>query len=348
MKYRPLGRTGLQVSEIGLGTEHLERTTRNMDEVLALAVEGSLNYVDLLFADPVGIDASWWDAFTPALRGRRDKLTLCAHWHDSNRYDLAQTRACFDEVLKRIPGGYAEAAMMTMIDTEAQWNGPTQAWIDELQKYKAQGRIGHVALSGHNPDIAFKAVRSGAIDVLMFNTNMVSHEDQTHAALFRECAARGVGLVIMKAYFGGTLLQLDGKPTGITPVQCLSYILSLPVSTVVPGPRNAADLREALAYCTATDEERDFHPAIANLHQHLAGHCVFCDHCLPCPEDIHIGEVLMMAGWAKGGMNDELRQGYAGLAAKPSDCIECGDCTARCPFGVDVPARMAEAAAMFA
>jgi predicted aldo/keto reductase-like oxidoreductase len=348
MKYRPLGRTGLQVSEIGLGTEHLTRTVQNMDEVLDVAVEGGLNYVDLLFADPTDIDASWWDAFTPALAGRRDKLTLCAHWHDSNRYDLAQTRACFEEVLRRIPGAYAELAMMTMIDTDAMWQGPVQTWIDELQTFKARGHVGHVALASHNPDIAFKAIRSGRIDVLMFNHNVVSHDDPVHAALFNECAKRGVGVVIMKAYRGGTLLRLEGKPTGITPVQCLSYVLSRPVSTVVPGARTAADLREALAYCTATEEARDFRPVIANLYQHLTGLCVSCDHCLPCPEDIHIGEVLGMAEWAKGGITDDLRQWYAGLAAKPSDCIECGDCTARCPFDVDVPARMAETAAMFA
>ena len=222
MKYRPLGRTGLQVSEIGLGTEHLERTARNMDEVLAVAVEGGMNYVDLLFADPVSIDASWWDTFTPALHARRDKLTLSAHWHDSNRYDLAQTRACFEEVLKRIPGGYAEAAMMTMIDTEAQWNGVAQTWIEELQGYKAQGRIGHVALSGHNPEIAFKAIRSGAIDVLMFNTNIVSHDDQTHAALVAECTGAGCGAGhyegVLWRHAAATRRQADRHHPGAVPL----------------------------------------------------------------------------------------------------------------------------------
>jgi len=51
--------------------------------------------------------------------------------------------------------------------------------------------------------------------------------------------------------------------------------------------------------------------------------------------------------FAQGGLNDELRAAYAGLPVKAAACTECGDCLARCPFDVDVIARMRRAVEIF-
>jgi predicted aldo/keto reductase-like oxidoreductase len=47
------------------------------------------------------------------------------------------------------------------------------------------------------------------------------------------------------------------------------------------------------------------------------------------------------------GISKALRMAYDALAVKASDCTECGACTARCPFGVDVIARMKQAMQLF-
>ena len=66
MELRTLGKTGLQVGAVGLGTEHIERTPETHDTILRMAVESGVNYVDLLYVEP-----DYWEAFGPVYRRYR-------------------------------------------------------------------------------------------------------------------------------------------------------------------------------------------------------------------------------------------------------------------------------------
>ena len=347
MEYRTLGRTGLKVGVVGLGTEHMMRSEESMEEVLRTTVDAGLNYVDLLYADPKGADAEFWASFGPVLRHYRDKLVVAAHWGSGGDQSVEYCQRCFDDLMAETGNGYAEIALLTMVDTEEKWNGWAQESLAILRQYKERGQIGHIGLSSHEVSIALKAVNIGQIDMLMFPVNLIAHGEEGDSALHQACAAQGVGLVAMKVYFGGTLLFVDGKPTPITPTQCLAYVLSLPVVTTVPGPKTAEEIRQTLHYCEASDEEKDYGPALASVHQVLDGHCVYCRHCLPCPAEIPIDWLILLTDWAKSGVTDELRSGYANASVKASACIKCGDCMARCPFKVDVVAKMQLAARLF-
>ena len=68
--------------------------------------------------------------------------------------------------------------------------------------------------------------------------------------------------------------------------------------------------------------------------------CVYCNHCLPCPQVIDIALTNRIGDIAEYRVTSELQSEYSGLDAHASDCIECGDCTERCPFGVDVVSKM--------
>ena len=68
METRILGRTGLEVGVIGLGTEHLTFNRANMDAVLDIAVVAGVNYIDLIYNDPSDAHADYWKAISPAIR----------------------------------------------------------------------------------------------------------------------------------------------------------------------------------------------------------------------------------------------------------------------------------------
>lgn len=342
MEFRKLGRTGLEVSIIGLGTEHLEKSNKTRDAVLGMATDAGVNYVDLLYVEP-----EYWDAFGPLFKRYRKQFVVAAHWGAGDRYEIEYSQQCFDNILAHMGNDHAEIGLLTMVDDEAKWDGWAQESIARLHRYQEQGHIGHIGLSGHEKRVALKAIESGLIDVLMFPVNLLGHDEEEDHNLYQACVEQGVGLVAMKPYHGGTLFSVEGKSSGISPAQCLAYVFSLPVSTAVPGIKNVEELRATLHYLQATDEERDYSSITANITQHLAGQCVYCHHCLPCPEGIGIGWIIWLVDHVQGGVTDNLRTWYAGHEVKASACIQCGDCTERCPFGVDIIAKMHQAVEIF-
>jgi predicted aldo/keto reductase-like oxidoreductase len=343
MEYRKLGKTGPNVGVIGLGTEHIEQTDETMGGILAAAVEAGVNYVDLLY-----VESDYWDAFGPLIRSYRDKLVLAAHWGSGPRYDLDFCRRTFTNMLAHVGNDHVEVALMTMIDDgERQSRAWREASLEQLRRYQEQGRVDLIGGSAHDVTIATAAVNSGLLDVLMFPINMLGHDDEGNRRLYQACEDHGVGLVAMKPYHGGTLFSVNGRPSGITPAQCLSYVFSLPVATTVPGPKNLAEWQATLHYLEASDAEKDYRPVLGTLHDRLAGQCVYCHHCLPCPENIDIGWVIWHVDQVPGRDVAQVREWYAGFPVKASACVECGICLERCPFDVDIMAKLREAVRLF-
>ena len=104
------------------------------------------------------------------------------------------------------------------------------------------------------------------------------------------------------------------------------------VLTVLPGARGEADLRDLLSYLDATPEERDYSVLADMAPQSREARCVYCNHCQPCPAGIQIGLVNKYYDLALVG--DELAaEHYRNLEHHAGECIGCGHCDSRCPFG---------------
>ncbi len=282
----------------------------------------------------------------PALRSCRGKLVVAAHWGDWARYEVDISQRCFDEVLPFLGNDYADVALLTMVDTQRHWREWAVPSIERLRRYQESGRVGYIGMSSHVPDLALQAVNSGLLDVLMFSVNMLERTE-ANQALYRACVERGVGLVAMKVYHGGTLLAVGGRPTGITPAQCLGYVLSLPVATTVPGPKNLAEWQATLACLDAGAAAQEFESVTGDLRRYFEGQCVYCQHCLPCPEGVEIGWTIQLVDQAAAGVTAGLQAGYDEFAVKASACTECGECLSRCPFDVDIFSQLRRAVELF-
>ena len=373
MRYRKLGRTGAEVGIIGLGAEYLEFVSREtVISVVDEAVARGVNYIDLFMSSP-GVR----DNFGIALRNRRHRVMIAGHLGAALKHgqycrtrDRAMSAEFFTDLLTRLQTDYIDVLMLHYLDEPDDYKsvfGPG-GLLELALKLKKEGKARFIGMSGHRVPVALQAVNSGSIDVLMFPINPAfdalpgevtleaamqgvtkGRVGPTRKELYHACAVRGVGLVAMKPYGGGVLFS-SANPSSIvlTPAQCLNYALSQPgVSTVVPGCKNAAEMKTALAFLEASGEEKDYSAISASSLWKLKGSCVYCNHCLPCPVGIDIGMTIRLADTAGYRLDEAAVAYYEALPVKASECNECGECVERCPFGVDIIASMNRAVAVF-
>jgi predicted aldo/keto reductase-like oxidoreductase len=96
----------------------------------------------------------------------------------------------------------------------------------------------------------------------------------------------------------------------------------------------------AISYWKASEDEKNYHEVLENIQHYLVGNCVYCNHCLPCPQDINIGLMMHIADTYQYFSKDEIWAEYETFSVKASDCIECGECMEPCPFDVDIIAKI--------
>ena len=379
MIYRNLGGTGLKVSEIGLGCEgFLEKDGAFTERMFARAFEGGVNVMDLYSPDP-----DMHVRVGRAVGGRRKDFVyqahLCTVWQNgqykaTRRMD--EVVPSFEKMLKNLGTDYIDVGMIHYVDSAATWKQVTDGGVAEYaRKLKKEGKIRHIGMSSHNPVVALEAVKSGLVEVLMFSVNPCydllpgdedvdklfaeeSYEkplfnlDPVREELYETCQRLGVGITVMKVYGGGDLLT-DNSPAGkaLTPAQCIHYALTRPaVSSVMIGAHSEKELADALAYESASDAEKDYASVFSTFPKiSWKGHCMYCGHCAPCPKGIDVASVTKFLNLSKaqGSVPETVREHYAALSAKAGDCIACGACEKRCPFGVKVIENMREAKRIF-
>ena len=379
MQYRPLGKTGLMVSEIGLGGEWLERHTQEeCAKVIHYAEEKGINILDCWMSNP-----TVRTNIGKAIYGRREKWIIQGHigstWQNGQYVrsrNINQAKAAFEDMLDRFETDYIDLGMIHYVDAKDDWNeivnGPFLKYVYDL---KAQGRIKHIGLSTHNPEIAKLAVESGIIEMMLFSVNpafdmlpvngdaevyfgddfstAVNGISPERIELYKLCEQKGVGITVMKGYAGGRLFDEKRSPFGVklSPVQCLHYCLTRPaVSSVMVGFNTTQHVDEAVSYETASAEARDYASALAHAPMHAyTGQCTYCGHCKPCPKDIDIAMVNKLYDLAlmQDIIPDSILDHYRVMKSTAADCIGCKACESRCPFGVKIADRMKQAADLF-
>ena len=379
MEYRELGNTGLMASVIGMGCEGFSEDDYAMCGRLFDAAERlGINYFDLYASDP-----KTRKAVGDALKGRRDKFLiqshLCSVWKNGQYLrtrDLEQVKAGFEEMMGLLQTDYLDVGMIHYCDAMKDWEEIVSCEIlDYARELKAAGRIRHIGLSSHNPLVALRAIEEGGIEVLMFSVNPcydlqpagedveeiwadknytahLTNMDPDRRRLYETCQQKGVGITVMKAFAGGELLgsnQIAGVQ--LTVNECISYALSRPgVVTVLAGAHSVEELEKSAAYCEATPEERDYAAGLAAFPRvSWVGHCMYCSHCEPCPQFIDIASVtkFLHLAEAQPHVPETVREHYAVLDHHAGECIKCGACEKRCPFGVSIRENMERAAAVF-
>lgn len=380
MQYRRLGKTGLMVSEVGFGGEWLERhDVEHSVDLIRYAHEKGINIIDCWMADPKSRDI-----IGKAIASCRDEWVVQGHigatWQNGQYVrtrDMKYVKPAFEDLLRRIGGGYIDLGMIHYVDLESDWDACMNTeFIQYVHELHEKGIIRHIGLSTHNPVIAKRAAEAGFIEMILFSVNpafdlmpptdnldnyfaesydaSLAGIDPSRIELYKLCEQNDVGITCMKPFAGGRLFDAQRSPFGValTPVQCIHYCLTKPgVDSVLCGYDTREQIDQAVAYETADDAAKDYASVLANAPKHsfAGGECTYCGHCKPCPVDIDIAMVNKLYDLAvmQPEVPASLREHYANLAHHADECVGCRGCEGRCPFGVKVADRMKKAAELF-
>ena len=379
MIYKPLGASGLMVSEVGLGCEHLQdKPLEQIQLVLDEALAQGINVMDLFMSQPqVRMDIG------QALKGRRERMQIQGHigagWVDGQYCRVRepeQYKRFFQDLLDYLRTDYMDIGMLHFVDTREDMDLVlSSGMLDYAVELKRNGVIRAVGMSSHDPVTALKMIETGAIDVLMFSINpaydamppeadvdgLMSKASYERFAtfeprpermkLYRACEARGVGITVIKSLGAGALLDARRSPFGeaLTAAQCIHYALTRPaVASVLVGCKTPAEVQKAVAYEDTPDAARDYAKALHGMRFSPAGQCMYCNHCLPCPSEIDVAQVNKYLDLAElGETGATVREHYLALPHRAGECIACGTCEANCPFSVPVIRKMERARALF-
>jgi len=199
---------------------------------------------------------------------------------------------------------------------------------EAMLKAKAQGKIRFIGITNHRLSVAEEAVRSGLYDTLQFPFSYLASEKEEK--LVRLCEELDVGFICMKALAGGLITRSD---------VAYAYLAQFPVAPIW-GIQHEWELDEFLSYNddppALTDERLEY---VAKERESLVGEfCRGCGYCMPCPAGIEINNCARMSLLLRRSPTAAhlSPEGQAKMK-KIEDCINCGQCRSKCPYGLDTP-----------
>ncbi|MDH5449981.1 MAG: aldo/keto reductase [Candidatus Bathyarchaeota archaeon] len=364
MQKRRLGRTGLQVSVIGFGGIPIIALSRDeAEKVVRHAYERGINYFDT--ARAYGDSEEKMGA---ALNAVRDEVIIATKTHQRTKEDAA--RAGLKQSLRNLQTDRIDLVQLHGIDSEEVLQkamGPEGA-LRALEEAKTQERIDYIGISGHNPYVLGKAIKTGKFDAILVPLNVIDR--RATEELFSLANEADVGVVIMKAMGGcGAPLQYPqwgarflGKPEQDWPdssefvahfgkdgieraKRSLRFVLAHDIDTVIPGPRSIEEVDHIIKVA------EDFHglsneEKTAYKFEQLPPEpfCRKCGLCMPCPDGVEIPTILRWDIYYRFyNIKKWTRDQYPKIRTRVNSCTECGNCEEKCPYSLPVIRMLKEA-----
>lgn len=316
-----LGSTGIAVEKSGFGALPIQRVDMETAvRILRRALEGGMTFFDSsrAYSDS---EAKLGAAF----EGVRDRIVIATK-------TPAKTPEAFWKDLEA-----SLAALRTDYIDVYQFHWPSQCYkpgdgsgmYECMLEAKAQGKIRHIGLTNHRLGIAHECIDSGLYETLQFPFSYLSSDKDLE--LVEKCKKAGMGFIAMKGLAGGLITD-----------SAAAYAFMAQYDNVVPiwGIQRERELEEWLGYMSSppalTGERKDI---IERDRASLTGEfCRGCGYCMPCPSGIVIFQCARMSQLIRRSPSANwLTEEAQATMRKIEDCVECGACKSKCPYGLDTP-----------
>ncbi len=316
-----LGSTGITIEKNGFGCLPIQRISKEeAAKLLRRAVDGGMTYFDTARAYTDSEEKLGY-----AFSGIRDKLVIATKTHAQTGAELWEH---LETSLRMLNTGYIDIYQFHN-PAFCPRPGGEDGLYDAALEAKAQGKIRHIAITNHRLAVAHEAIDSGLYAALQFPYSYLSGPREQE--LVDKCRAKGMGFVAMKGMAGGLLRSGTAaaawmaRQEGVVPIW---------------GVQHEWELDQFLACVKETPElTPELQAVIDRDRSELTGDfCRGCGYCMPCPVGIEINQCARMslmlrrapsAGWLSDHWQGEMK--------KIENCLHCGRCAAKCPYGLDTP-----------
>ena len=207
--------------------------------------------------------------------------------------------------------------------------GDGSGLYEAMLEAKRQGKIRHIGITNHRLKVAEEAILSGLYETLQFPFCYLATEKELE--LVELCRKHDIGFIAMKALSGGLITKSDA-----------AYAWLAQYENVLPiwGIQRESELDEFIQYMTEPPTMTDaIKSTIETDRRELLGDfCRGCGYCMPCPVGIEINNCARMAQLIRRSPSANwLTEEYQAKMRNIQNCIECGHCRRKCPYGLDTP-----------
>lgn len=321
MKQITLGSTGITVKQNAFGALPIQRVDMEKSvNILHRAYEGGMRFFDTarMYTDSE-------EKVGKAFDGMRDKIFIATKTMGRTPEDFWKQ---LDESLRLLRTDYVDIYQFHCVD-QCYVPGDGTGMYECMLEAKAQGKIRHIGVTAHKLQVAFDCVESGLYETLQYPLSYLSSEREIE--LVKKCREKNVGFIAMKGLAGGLINNSRAA---------MAYMTQFDNVLPIWGIQKESELEEWLAFMDDTPAMTEELTAyIEKERQELNGEfCRGCGYCLPCPKEIKINQCARMSlmlrrapskGWLTEDMQAEMK--------KTQDCMQCGQCTQRCPYSLPVP-----------
>ncbi|MCL6434369.1 MAG: aldo/keto reductase [Leptolyngbyaceae cyanobacterium HOT.MB2.61] len=362
MKFRRFGKTNLQLSLFSLGTMRCLASEDIACHTVQQAIALGINHLET--ARGYGKSESFLGAaLKSGLPVPRSQLHITTKIPPTP--DAAGMARAIDESLERLSLDYLDGLAIHGLNTweHLEWVKADQGCMKAVQQAVTDGRVRHVGFSTHGfLEVILAAI---ATDLFEFVNLHYTYFFQRNAAAIAIAHQKDMGIfIISPADKGGMLYTpsstLEHLCQPFSPLELnYRFLLSDPrITTLSVGPANPQELKLPLLLADQdfplTPEETE---ALKRLQIHqmrtlTTERCSQCYACLPCPEGIHIPEVLRLRNLAVAYDMIEFGKyryrmfenaGHWFPGNKGNRCTECGDCLPKCPEQLNIPNLLRDA-----
>ncbi|MCL2321515.1 MAG: aldo/keto reductase [Oscillospiraceae bacterium] len=191
------------------------------------------------------------------------------------------------------------------------------------------GKIRFIGITNHSLKVAEEAVHSGLYDTLQFPFSYLASDKDI--SLINLCRELNIGVIAMKSLSGGLITKSNA-----------AYAWLDQFDNVLPiwGIQRESELDEFISYMDNPPVlNEEIQSIIKKDKEELSGNfCRGCGYCMPCTVGIQINNAARMIQLIRRSPSASwLSEGGQKMMLNIENCIECGECRKKCPYGLDTP-----------